>query len=173
MEEGLVMNKVYVNKETNLVEQIINIDVDPNWSEGWFPWCYVVDDEDNSLKHHGYKYNLETEEFEEIEDYQEPEVVIEPSKSEVAEEKVRNLEMELYLTQSAVDFLLMSSISDVSLLNTKEKEGGMDIMAGYLAMRIIKGMLSYKEVVTKYPEYKEEIDFILKAEGKHDLIIQL
>ena len=44
-------------------------------------------------------------------------------------------------------------------------------MAGYLAMRIIKGMLSYKEVINRYPEYKDEIDFILKAEGRGDLII--
>ena len=44
-------------------------------------------------------------------------------------------------------------------------------MSGYLAMRIIKGMLNYKEVIIRYPEFKEEIDFILKAEGKGDLIV--
>ena len=167
------MNKVYVNKETNLVEQIINIDVDTRWSGDWFPWCYIVDDEDNSLKHHGYRYNLETEEFEEIEGYEEPEVTIEPSRAEAVEEKTKDLEMELYFTQSAVDFLLMSSVSEVSVLNTKniKTKGENTIMAGYLSMRIIKGMLSYKEVVTRYPEYKDEIDFILNAEGKGDLIV--
>lgn len=164
------MNKVYVNKETNLVEQIINIDVDTRWSEDWFPWCYIVDDEDNSLKHHGYRYNLETEEFEEIEGYEEPEVIIEPSKAQVVEEKTKDLEMELYFTQSAVDFLLMSSASEFSINNIREK-GDKTIMAGYLAMRIIKGMLSYKEVIARYPEFKDEIDFILRAEGKGDLIV--
>lgn len=164
------MNKVYVNKETNLVEQIINIDVDTRWGEDWFPWCYIVDDADNSLKHHGYRYNLETEEFEEIEGYKEPEVVVDPPKAEVVEQKTNDLEMELYFTQSAVDFLLMSTASGFNIKNIKEK-GDKTIMAGYLALRIIKGMLGYKEVVSKYPEYKEEIDFILKAEGKGNLII--
>ena len=76
------MNKVYVNKETNLVEQIINIDVNTRWSKDWFPWCYIVDDENNSLKHHGYRYNLETEKFEEIECYEEPPTIIEKSQNE-------------------------------------------------------------------------------------------
>ena len=64
----------------------------------------------------------------------------------------------------------MSTASEFSIKNIKEK-GDKTIMAGYLAMRIIKGMLNYKEVIMRYPEYKEEIDFILKAEGKGDLIV--
>lgn len=43
-------------------------------------------------------------------------------------------------------------------------------MNAYFAMRIMDGALDYKIVVTKYPERKEEIDFILIAEGRHDLI---
>lgn len=166
------MNKVFCNKETNLVEQIINIDIDETFEESWFPWCYVVDDPDNSLKHHGYIYNIDTKKFEEIEGYEEPEVIIEPSKVEVVEKKTNDLETELNLTQSAVDFLLMSTVSEVSMLNTKniKTKGENSVMAGYLSMRIIKGMLDYKEVVTRYPEYKDEIDFILKAEGKGYLI---
>lgn len=167
------MNKVYVNKETNLVEQIINIDVDTTWSEDWFPWCYIVDDEDNSLKHHGYKYNLETEKFEEIEGFEEPEVIVEPPRAEVVEKITKDLEAELFLTQSAVDFLLMSSFNVEHMpqklsLNTKEKRSA---IAVYLTMRIIKGMLQYDEVVIRYPEHKEEIDFILGAEGKSNLIV--
>lgn len=35
-------------------------------------------------------------------------------------------------------------------------------MAKYLAMRIKAGKLDYDTVVTKYPQYKDEIDRILK-----------
>jgi len=34
-------------------------------------------------------------------------------------------------------------------------------MAKYLARQIQKGKLDYDEVVTKYPQYKDEIDAIL------------
>ena len=38
-------------------------------------------------------------------------------------------------------------------------------MAGYLAGRIEKGRLLYNTVVKKYPDFKEEIDFILASDG--------
>lgn len=31
-------------------------------------------------------------------------------------------------------------------------------MVRYLALRIMKGKLSYDEVIAKYPQYKDEID---------------
>lgn len=43
-------------------------------------------------------------------------------------------------------------------------------MTTYLAMQILKGKLEYKQVITKFPEYKEHIDTILIAEGKENLI---
>lgn len=45
-------------------------------------------------------------------------------------------------------------------------------MAGYLAMRIEKGALDYVAVVTKYPQFKSEIDEILINDGRQDLIIE-
>ena len=44
-------------------------------------------------------------------------------------------------------------------------------MAAYFAMRIMDGKLDYKAVVTKYPQFKEDIELILVAEGEQDLII--
>lgn len=38
-------------------------------------------------------------------------------------------------------------------------------MDGWLAGRIEKGKLNYNAVVAKYPELKEDIDFILAADG--------
>jgi len=43
-------------------------------------------------------------------------------------------------------------------------------MAVYLAMRIEAGKLDYAAVITKYPQFKEDIDLILVADGKQDLI---
>lgn len=39
------------------------------------------------------------------------------------------------------------------------------MMAAYFAMRMQKGKLNYNVVVAKYPEYREDIDFILTADG--------
>lgn len=44
-------------------------------------------------------------------------------------------------------------------------------MAVYLAMRIEIGKLDYTAVVTKYPQFKSDIDAILVADGKQDLIM--
>lgn len=43
-------------------------------------------------------------------------------------------------------------------------------MAAYFAMRIMDGKLDYKAVTTKYPQFKDDIELILVAEGKQDLI---
>ena len=44
-------------------------------------------------------------------------------------------------------------------------------MATYIAKRIIIGKMQYAVIVPLYPEYKAEIDEILTAEGKQDLIV--
>ena len=43
-------------------------------------------------------------------------------------------------------------------------------MAPYLALQIMKGNLDYVAVVKKFQKYQEDIDTILTAEGKQDLI---
>jgi len=44
-------------------------------------------------------------------------------------------------------------------------------MAAYLASRIEIGKLDYKAVVTKYPQFKEEINTILTNDGFESLIV--
>lgn len=44
-------------------------------------------------------------------------------------------------------------------------------MAAYFAMRIEGGYLDYTAVVTKYPQYKTDIDLILVADGYGHLIV--
>lgn len=46
-------------------------------------------------------------------------------------------------------------------------------MAGYLAMRIEAGKLDYLAVVTRYPQFKAEIDTILVNDGFQDLIVNV
>lgn len=169
------MYRVYCNVETNNVEQVYDLTTDPTLAEtltedifGDMMYCMDIEESVSFNQ----RYNKETKTFENIPDYIEPDTEVIPTKADIVEKKTKDLEMELYFTQSAVDFLLMSTASEfnINTINIKEK-GDNTIMAGYLAMRIIKGMLSYKEVVARYPEYKDEIDFILRAEGKGDLIV--
>ena len=164
------MFRVYCSEIDGAVEQVFDLSADPNLesdlNEVSFNGFFMIDTEEQV--DYSFKYNTELEQFEPIGGYVEADTTVEPSKVDIVEQKTKELETELYLTQSAVDFLLMSSMNAVSTLSIR-KNGG-TIMAGYLAMRIIKGRLTYKEVVTRYPEFKEEIDFILKAEGKGDLI---
>ena len=44
-------------------------------------------------------------------------------------------------------------------------------MAAYLAYRIELGKLEYLAVVTKYPQFKAEIDEILINDGYHEMIV--
>ena len=77
---------------------------------------------------------------------------------------------DIAITQIAVDFLLMSTLGE-EMINFKTK-GGTN-MSAYFASRIIKGALKYEDVIRKYPNYKEDIDLILIAEGYSDLIVEL
>ena len=44
-------------------------------------------------------------------------------------------------------------------------------MQNYLAMRIEAGKLNYTAVVTRYPQFKVDIDTILVNDGFQDLIV--
>ena len=45
-------------------------------------------------------------------------------------------------------------------------------MAAYFAMRIEKNKLNYSDVVGRYPQYKDDIDLILTADGYAELIVE-
>ena len=45
-------------------------------------------------------------------------------------------------------------------------------MGAYFAMRLMKNALDYTVVVTAYPQFKEDIDLILIAEGFAHLIVE-
>lgn len=84
------------------------------------------------------------------------------------EETGINNSLDIEVTQQAVDFLLMSTVGVLGNYN-KYNNGGSN-MGAYFASRILKRALKYSEVIEKYPEFKEDIDFILKSEGREDLM---
>lgn len=78
---------------------------------------------------------------------------------------------DIAVTQTAVDFLLMSNMVKVMMISFKNNTKGGNNMGAYFASRIMKKALKYEDVIRKYPEFKEDIDFILRSEGYGDLIV--
>lgn len=61
------MQKVFINRETNMVEQILKEVEGEEIREDYFTNCYMVDDPENKVNGYNIKYNKETEKFEEVE----------------------------------------------------------------------------------------------------------
>lgn len=115
-----------------------------------------------------------------------PEVPVKPS----LHERVGDLELGAEATQEALDMLLLASMGEpvqaatlaVSTFANTNKQKGADTMAAYIAMRILKkgeksveaGRDYYVTWITHpaYGKYKADIDLILKAEGRDDLIVE-
>ena len=136
-----------------------------------------------------YRVNMDTKQLEF--DYTpvppSPEVPVAPS----LHERVDNLELGAEATQEALDMLLLANMGEPvqaatlavsTFANTNTKKGGGDTMAAYIAMRILKkgeksveaGRDYYVTWITHpaYGKYKADIDLILKAEGRDDLIVE-
>lgn len=46
-------------------------------------------------------------------------------------------------------------------------------MVAYLVMQILKEKLSYKQCISRFPQYKEEINAIIRDRGREDLIVEV
>lgn len=114
-----------------------------------------------------------------------PEVPTAPS----LHERVDNLELGAEATQEALDMLLLANMGEPVQAATLavstfaiNKQKGVDNMAAYIAMRIIKkgdksveaGREYYTTWVTHpaYAKYKADIDLILQAEDRDELIVE-
>lgn len=78
------MNKVYCNKETDMVEQILEIREGEIIPDDYFPNCYAIEDIEEKVNAYNLKYNKETKEFEVVEGI--------PAKAEVVIEKTPTAE---------------------------------------------------------------------------------
>lgn len=135
-----------------------------------------------------YRVNVDTKtlEFDYTPVPEPPEVPVKPS----LHERVDNLELGAEATQEALDMLLLANMGEPvqaatlavsTFANTNTKKGA-DTMAAYIAMRILKkgeksveaGRDYYTTWITHpaYAKYKADIDLILKAEGRDDLIVE-
>lgn len=61
------MQKIFINKETNLVEQILKEEIGEVIREDYFPSCYMVEDLEENIKGYNLRYNKEEGIFEVVE----------------------------------------------------------------------------------------------------------
>lgn len=61
------MQKIFINKETNMVEQILKVESYEELSDDYFPNCYPIEDALNKINGYNLRYNKGTERFEEVE----------------------------------------------------------------------------------------------------------
>ena len=134
-----------------------------------------------------YRVNVDTKtlEFDYTPIPPSPEVPVAPS----LHERVDNLELGAEATQEALDMLLLASMGEPvqaatlavsTFANIKQK--GVDNMAAYIAMRIIKkgdksveaGREYYVTWMTHpvYSKFKADVDLILQAEERENLIVE-
>ena len=64
---GEDLNKVFCNKETNMVEQILKEEEGEIIREDYFPNCYMIEDLEGRINAYNLRYNKETKEFEVVE----------------------------------------------------------------------------------------------------------
>lgn len=61
------MQKIFVNKDTNMVEQILKVESYDELPDNYFNNCYSVIDEEEKINAYNLRYNKETNEFEIVE----------------------------------------------------------------------------------------------------------
>lgn len=131
-----------------------------------------------------YRVNVDTKtlEFDYTPVPPSPEVPVAPS----LHERVDNLELGAEATQEALDMLLLASMGEPVQISTfaidNNKKKGVDNMAAYIAMRIIKkgdksveaGREYYVTWMTHpvYSKFKADVDLILQAEERENLIVE-
>lgn len=81
---GDYMQKIFINKETDMVEQILPVMTADELPDDYFSNCYAVMDYEDKINAYNLKYNKETEVFELVEGL--------PAKDEVIVEKNPSLE---------------------------------------------------------------------------------
>lgn len=90
------MNKVFINKETNMVEQILKVETNDELPDDYFPNCYGVIDEEEKVNTYNLRYNKETKKFDVIEGLKaidEVVVIKQPTAEEIRQIKEENEEL--------------------------------------------------------------------------------
>ena len=106
------MNKVFINKETDMVEQILEIREGEIIPDDYFPNCYAIEDLEGKINGYNVKYNKETKEFEIVSGLNpKDEVILEEavSNEELKKENER-LENKITAMQAALDEIILNLI---------------------------------------------------------------
>lgn len=61
------MQKIFINKNTDMVEQILEVKTIEELPDNYFSSCYAVIDEEDKVNAYNLKYNKEIKEFQVIE----------------------------------------------------------------------------------------------------------
>ena len=61
------MQKIFINKETDMIEQILKVETANELSDDYFDTCYAVIDNEDKINAYNLKYNKETKEYEVVE----------------------------------------------------------------------------------------------------------
>ena len=106
------MNKVFINKETDMVEQILEIREGEIIPDDYFPNCYAVEDVEGNLNAYNLKYNKDLERFEVVEGLEErDEVIVEEAISnEELKKENEKLENKIAVMQAALDEIILNLI---------------------------------------------------------------
>lgn len=106
------MNKVFINKETDMVEQILEIREGEIIPDDYFPNCYAVEDVEGNVNAYNLKYYKDLERFEVVEGLEErDEVIVEEAISnEELKKENEKLENKIAVMQAALDEIILNLI---------------------------------------------------------------
>lgn len=108
------MQKIYINKKTDMVEQILYVESVDELPDDYFSTCYAVLDEEDKINAYNLKYNKETNEFEIIEGLSpkdDVEIIKQPTAEDYNNLKQENEELKNRLDN--LENLITRSISEV------------------------------------------------------------
>ena len=108
------MQKIFINKETNIVEQILSVESEEELSDDYFSNCYAVLDKEDKINGYNLRYNKYAEDFEVVDGlkaFDEVEVIKNPTIEDYKALKEENNELKNRLNN--LENLITKSISEV------------------------------------------------------------
>ncbi|MGG7057617.1 CD1375 family protein [Clostridium tertium] len=164
------MQKIFINKETNMVEQILKVETKDELQDEYFDNCYAVLDKEEKINAYNLKYNKESNLFEEVEgipafaevEIKEKNNDIEKLKKENEELKeINNIQDEAInvnlLATDEIYSMLEPILSMTAEISTLEVEGVSRMVDLYVVM-IQRGLKTIDQVPARY---REEVKIIL------------
>ncbi|MGG7142490.1 hypothetical protein ACQPVP_03390 [Clostridium nigeriense] len=88
------MQKIFINKKTDMVEQILKVETKDELSDDYFSNCYAYLDKEDKINAYNLKYNKENEIFEVVEGLPaKDEVIVKEKNADIEQLKKENEEL--------------------------------------------------------------------------------